>query len=553
MTSLRRAYIARLTVIAACVVWALPVSAQPRTAGRPATQPREVTGIIEGRVTAADSGSPVRAADIRLREPESGLSRATTTDAEGRFEARDLPPGNWLLTVSKGGFITHDYGQRRPLAAPQPIALGGERVRADVAMIRGGAIAGRVTDEFGEPVAVARVQLLRSRLVRGRRIQSPVALTDQTDDTGAFRLYGLPPGSYYVGVTLRAAAADVSYVELTAGGTAYYPGTPDISEAQRVTIGPGDEQLNVNVQLRPFRPVKISGTVTNAAGAAADNTSVELISTSDFTAAGYPIGNFGMTHGGGGFTIVNAAPGSYLLTARSGSGAADSELAVLPLTVGDDDIAGLALATSRGATIRGTVVADSGATLPASLEMSVAARAVVRVSPVEGAHEVAADRTFEIPGVFGSVMIEAIGVPDGWMVKQVEVNGQDVSDGAFDVGGANALNARILLTNRVGVISGLVVSDNRPVPQAHAVVFPSDPAKWSYPSRFIRAAMTDGEGRFTVSGLPAHDQYLIAAVDYLDADEQYDAEQLQRIAARANTVSLADGEQKAVSLPLGDR
>ena len=54
-------------------------------------------------------------------------------------------------------------------------------------------------DKFGDPLAGTRVQVLRSRMIRGqRRLQRRWARGDLTDDTGEFRVYGLPPGDCYV-------------------------------------------------------------------------------------------------------------------------------------------------------------------------------------------------------------------------------------------------------------------------------------------------------------------------------------------------------------------
>ena len=63
-------------------------------------------------------------------------------------------------------------------------------------------------DEFGDPVAGARVQAMRYQMVQGARRLSPVGANAQSDDTGAFRLYGLMPGDYYVSAILRAFPGD---------------------------------------------------------------------------------------------------------------------------------------------------------------------------------------------------------------------------------------------------------------------------------------------------------------------------------------------------------
>jgi hypothetical protein len=65
----------------------------------------------------------------------------------------------------------------------------------NVALQRGSVIAGRVTDEFGEPITRATVQAMRfTYSVDGqRRPQASEIAT--TDDLGQFRLFGLAPAS----------------------------------------------------------------------------------------------------------------------------------------------------------------------------------------------------------------------------------------------------------------------------------------------------------------------------------------------------------------------
>ena len=50
---------------------------------------------------------------------------------------------------------------------------GQQLASANFALARGGAITGRVFDDFGDPVANARVQVLRSQIVEGRRRLDP--------------------------------------------------------------------------------------------------------------------------------------------------------------------------------------------------------------------------------------------------------------------------------------------------------------------------------------------------------------------------------------------
>jgi len=133
-------------------------------ASRPRSQRIDpLTSSISGRVTTADTGSPVRGAEVRL-SIDGGIRRLVTTNGEGRFEIRNLPAGEYRLTVSKTGFITLEYGQQRPFETASTITLGeGQSATGNVALLRGGAIFGRVLDEFGDPSVGTRVQVLRNR------------------------------------------------------------------------------------------------------------------------------------------------------------------------------------------------------------------------------------------------------------------------------------------------------------------------------------------------------------------------------------------------------
>ena len=84
----------------------------------------------------------------------------------------------------------------------------GQRTTANFTLSRGSAITGRVSDEFGDPITGARVQVLRSQVQQGRRRLVPATGGAQTDDTGSFRVFGLAPGEYYVSASLQAAPAD---------------------------------------------------------------------------------------------------------------------------------------------------------------------------------------------------------------------------------------------------------------------------------------------------------------------------------------------------------
>src|SRR5688572_8773223 len=179
---------------------------QPTRPARDVPERPTGTATLRGRVVTADTGAAIRRAQVRAVSTNTSDSRLVAADAQGMFEFRDLPVGRWELTASKAGFVTMRFGQLRPFEAGRPIEIADGQIieRISLMLPRGAAITGRVFDEFGDPVAGARLQAMRYQLVQGIRRLSPVGGGAQSDDTGAFRLFGLMPGDYYVGATLRA-------------------------------------------------------------------------------------------------------------------------------------------------------------------------------------------------------------------------------------------------------------------------------------------------------------------------------------------------------------
>src|SRR5258706_15791083 len=64
-----------------------------------------VTGTILGRVT-DNSGAVLVGATVQLQNLDNGATRSEQTDAGGRYQARNLSPGTYTITVQQPGFRT---------------------------------------------------------------------------------------------------------------------------------------------------------------------------------------------------------------------------------------------------------------------------------------------------------------------------------------------------------------------------------------------------------------------------------------------------------------
>ena len=63
---------------------------------------------------------PLRKAYLLLQSVEDKTRRiAAITNADGRFAMKAIEPGSYRLSVSRVGFVTEEYGQRKPDAPEQ--------------------------------------------------------------------------------------------------------------------------------------------------------------------------------------------------------------------------------------------------------------------------------------------------------------------------------------------------------------------------------------------------------------------------------------------------
>jgi hypothetical protein len=557
----------------------------------PGMGPRPVktgTARIRGRVTATDTSAPLRRVRVRVSGSDIG-SRSTTTDGEGRFEFRDLPAGRFTMSATKSGYVPVQYGQTRPFESGKPIELadGQPLDKADMLMPRGSVISGRVLDEFGDPITDAVVSAMRSAWANGRRRLQPTGRTDMTNDLGQFRIYGLPPGDYYVSASVREMAVMEMSMAAMSGAPppgpaapvagyapTYFPGTPASADAQKITVVAGQDAHNTDFALLPVRLAKITGSVISSDGKPVEGSMINAVPRGADVPFGLP-GAAARTGKDGTFTLIGVAPGDYVLHTRSlqivtsGSGdmmtfsarvggrdGSDAETGLLPLTVAGEDVANVVIMTTRGATAAGQVTFEGGAR-PANL-------ATLRIAAMPGAPDglmmgpggaptaLKPDDTFEMRGLSGVRFIRPVGLPPGWMLKSVQANGADVTDTGVEFKAGEALTGvQVVLTSKVTELSGTVKgASGSPVKDYTLVVFSDDPQRWTIlNSRYVVGTRPDQEGRFQVRNLPPGSYYVVAA-DYVAQGEWGDPDVLDRLKGQAAKITLDEGETRTLELKM---
>lgn len=557
------------------------------------------TGRIRGRIVAADSGALVRRAQVRITGNELAM-KTSLTDGDGRYEFRDLPAGRFTLTAQKPGYMTVQYGQTRPFESGKTIELSDAQIldKADIAMPRGSVVAGRIVDEFGEPIADAAVTAMRSTWSNGRRRLQPTGRAAQTNDLGQYRIFGLAPGDYYVSATLRSgdmAMMEMAMVAAASAGAAaspsgsapnsgyaptYFPGTTNGGDAQKVTLTVGQEAQGTDFALLPVRLAKITGTVISSDGKPAEGTMINALPRTSGDDVMIGSSTSARADKNGNFTLNNVPPGEYTLQTRGvtimtssgsggrmvftmttrtvgpdGPGGSEPEFGSVPISVAGDDISNVIVLTSKGTTATGHVTFDGG-TKPASTgNLRIMATSTDGDGPVfmgGGTGAVKPDGSFELKGLAGTRTFRAMGLPQGWTLKSVRLNGQDVTDTGVEFKGSEPVGGlEVVVTSKSTEINGSVKdASGNTVKDYTVVVFSDDPQKWTVPQgRYIAGVRPDTEGRFQVKNLPPGGYYAVA-MDYIEQGEWGDPDLLDKLKAKATRISIDEGETKTRELKI---
>jgi hypothetical protein len=541
-------------------------SRMPARPLRPGETPPKGTAVLKGQVLVAGVGTPIRRAQVRAMSMEGRGGGVTSTDNEGFFEIKELPAGRYNLTAMKGGYVQGQYGQRRAGEPGTPIDLsdGQTAEKVNFQLSRGSVIAGRIVDDGGEPVSGTMVAAMRYAFVAGGRRLVPGGSeggTDRTDDQGYFRLYGLPPGDYYVSANNRAGQMmmpGMNNTEADGFAPTYFPGTPNLSEATRVNVKAGQEMTGANFALIVARMARVRGRALNSRGEPVTNAMLMLMPDEPMMTMSMTMNN-AMAAGDGTFQFANVAPGRYNLQVRpSGMPSANSEFATHKITVGNDDIDNLIVSTSVGATARGVVLTDDGSVPPfrpdqVQIFPSPAEPAAMMINP--GQNRINDDYTFELTGLAERRLIRASvgqGQTTGWFLKAVLLDGDDVTDSGVEFAAGRAYDGlQVIFSQKTTDLSGLVSDDrNKPILDATVVIFPADREKWTYSSRYVRSMRPDTNGRYSIKSLPPYEDYLIIAVQNLEQGQGADPDFLARAREEAKPLSINEGETKVFDVKL---
>ncbi len=286
--------------------------------------PAASSAHISGRVFAEGANTPIAGARVMLMPMRRttgplGPPPETSTDQDGRYAFQNLAPGSYRIDAQHAGFA-QNINQATTMRTID-LAAGQALNDVDIWLPRGGAVAGRIVDPTGAPLAGLHVMVMR-RLDRpgfGPRLLPVASQGQQTNDLGEFRLYDIAAGTYYIAAAPPMAFSAIGGNAAGAAGatalaTTFYPGVTDSAAAQPVAVTAGETASNTSFTMQVAPVFRVSGVVIDESGNPVGGAMVMLMSDPQSGGVFGPAGR-GRTEDNGRFVIGGVPAGRYRATA----------------------------------------------------------------------------------------------------------------------------------------------------------------------------------------------------------------------------------------------
>ena len=508
--------------------------------------PIKGSATLRGRVLSA-TRAPIAGATVMVEG--LGIVRAVRTDQTGAFTINGVPPGHHTVQANAEGHMPWQYGQGGAGRAGRAVAFAADQTIEGFEMVLppGRAISGYVVDEHGEAVAGASVQVLQVRYAGGRTIAAAVGLPRTTDDRGRYRLWGLQPGSYLLSVSLTglvpAGPGHAAYP------TIYFPATPTVAAAVPIDAR---EDATANLALTPLGLSEVRGVARDGDSVLVSGTA-RLIESRHAGAVSFTPRSASVQMDGS-FLIRNVPPGQYVLQVRGDGPGRTGLYGTQELLVGLDPVT-VIIPTSYGTNVEGRVVFD-GAAERSSFRLATVALDDLARDPTSGVVRFGSNEFF-VTGLFGRTSL-SLQAPEDWYLKSWTLNGAEVVDTGYDFGAQprEISDSEIVVSRNGAAVTGRAENAAKPVDDYFVVVFPVARELRSPGSRWVKFGRSAMNGEFRVGGLPQGD-YLVAAVSQMlgnrDAGEWQNPDLMLQLEARAQRVTLREGQSTTVSLRLIER
>jgi carboxypeptidase family protein len=348
------------------------VGQQPASETKP-TESRTITGRVVN-----DSGQPLPGASVAAGTVGGSPGQRTSTDNEGYFKLQGLDAGLYRMYVNLPGYVSQIQTDPNN---PGPTYRPGDSV--SLTLIKGGVIAGIVTNVDGDPVVNLSVRAFRIRDAEGNKLRGPgYSQPRMTDDRGYYRLYGLRPGSYVI----------------AAGGEAQYFGAGNPFANDAMIFAPSstrdtaveiivrsDQEVSADIRYRGEPGHAVSGRVSGTFPAAPYSSAIRLTEVESHIM----ISNGAVSGEDRTFQMNGISDGEYEISAIGGGGF-NADLIASParrVSVKGADLTGIELVLAPMGSIAGRVVLEPDPKLNCARRRETALRETMIIARREQAEE----------------------------------------------------------------------------------------------------------------------------------------------------------------------
>jgi hypothetical protein len=521
---------------------------------------------LQGVVVKLGSGEPIAKATVELRQAGSTDPRPLTvlTGTDGKFAFRDVPQGSYQLAVSRTGYVSTLYGQRRPPGAGETITVESAERKPDfrIVLTPASSISGRISDGRGQPVANAEVSVSKATYAQGRRNFRPVQ-SALTNDLGEYRVFYLTPGQYFVsaapligerGMRFDNLGTDRlfdvrSQLDAVAGPRArppvaaapmYFPGTADADAATPIDLRPGMDFRGVDLIAASARTYSVRGVAVDA------STGREVTAPVQLTLAS--------TTGGGSILFVSQTasfrftagrlPGTYLLAVQAGE-----LIGRMTIEIRDRDLENVTVPLSRGYRIPGKVAVEGPpGEKPlnlASLRIGMPLDPPIAAGPPAAA--VAADGSFTLTNVAPSnYRVTVTPAPPNAYIKSIRLGPTEILTNGLQIERHPDQPLEVLLSTNVAAVEGRVFDDReQPLTDVTVVLVPD--LAFRKRADLYKTAVTDASGKFQLKDIAPGD-FKLFAWNEVETGAWTDAAFIRGYENQGRSIRIPEGTQHTVNL-----
>lgn len=516
---------------------------------------------VKGQVVHASTGEPLRKVNLVLQGSGRDGTYATRSDAGGRFEFLNVPPGRYRISGERVGFIRQNYSARGVSFSGTTITLSAGQTLDDILfkLTPQGVITGTIRDEDGDPVPGVSVQALQRRYVDGKRQLMPVG-GGRSNDIGEYRLAQMKPGRYYLSASysrrsfgFRARQPEMAPDNYVA---TFYPAATEATSAVPIEVGAGVQLRDIDIRLQKMRVVSVRGRVIDGRNSSPARDVAVMLSP---RGAGFSYAarraSATRSNADGTFEIRGVPAGSYILSVnRSGRGRGrgrpdQSGVARLPVEIGESDVEGLEVVIRDPLELSGVVRMEP--------DEQVSLRGMrLTLIPADGitsgraSARMEEDAGFRVLGLIpDNYRLSVYGLPEGTYLKSARLGNQEVLESGVDLtAGVAPGPLQLLLSSRAAAVSGVVVDDDQQPAAGVTVTLVPDSDRWSQ-THLFKTAGTDQNGMFRLSGIAPGD-YELYAWEQIESGAHQDPEFLEPFTDDGASISVEENSLETVQLEM---